>query len=100
MDNQVKEETVETGEGSLYVGNFPMFDSPITAQLTIHINNLFNDYDKGTVTKTFKNLLENPEAINKVQGSVRIKQIIEYYGVETCQAWFTLVYGWQFGEVG
>lgn len=99
MDNQAQANQIETGESqNVTVGDFPMFGQPIPYQLTIHVNNLFTQYDKTMITNTFKNLLENPEYIGK-SGHTRINQIIDYYGVDLCRDWFTLVYGWQFGEI-
>lgn len=80
-------------------GVFPLSQSPITYQLTIHINNLLTQYGKQS-TATFKAALTNPDELNEWSDlDFRVSQIILHYGPDAVQSWFKLIHGWTFSEV-
>lgn len=78
---------------------FKIEDRPIAVQLTIHVNNLILTYGSKSIIPEFKSILYNPELLNE-SGSLMVKQIINHYGVGTCQKWFKDIYGWGFEKVG
>lgn len=91
MDNRVFQE-IDNVEYKV----FPMSVSPIDYQITIHVTNMINTYDK-PIIKAFKYYLYNPESLNDSQVySIRTKEIIQYYGVEVMRDWFNCFYGWEF----
>lgn len=77
---------------------FLLAQSPIQVQITHHITNLKNCYDKRTVIKLFKlMLLDLPiNAVYDHDMYHRIVQIINYYGKNSVQEWFEMIYGWSF----
>lgn len=79
---------------NVIVGKFNLMNSPDLAQITIHVNNLLITYGKDVI-KEFKEKLYNPDSSI---GGLTVRQLIEYYGQERMQEFFTLIYGWDFNK--
>lgn len=98
METEVKVEVevVEPEIDNVVVTDvFALCKSPAAYQLTIHITNLIETYNKDVI-KEFKGYLHNPETLITDMSSVRVRAIINHYGIKTCQKWFTDIYGWNF----
>jgi len=90
MDNRLEGEVIHI--------KFKLDDSPVSVQLTKHINALliYQDTNRKAVLDCFKTKLRNPE----LEGfNLRVNQIVDHYGVKACKDWFTLIYDWKFSEV-
>lgn len=74
---------------------FALCKTPDAYQLTIHVTNLIETYGP-TIIKAFKGYLYNPETLLTNMSEVRVRVIINHYGIPTCQKWFTDIYGWDF----
>lgn len=101
-ETEIKNETkvkvpIEQDVNNVVVADvFALCKSPAAFQLTIHVNNLIQTYDKTNIIKAFKGYLKNPETLLTDMSEVRIRAIINHYGIPTCQKWFTDIYGWNF----
>ena len=72
---------------------FKLLEWPVTAQITIHVNNLILTYGN-KVLGDFKNHLYQ----NESTGGLTIEQLINYYGHDKMKEYFNLIYGWNFTE--
>jgi len=92
MANIVKE---KKKEGKLIMGRFPLSNSPLAVQLTIHINNMFITWpkQKKDLLRDFKGALNGSK-----EGSKRAHQLIDHYGMNFCKQWFKDIYGWEFKQ--
>jgi hypothetical protein len=77
---------------------FKLTKSPVSVQLTVHINNLLITYGSHNIIPLFKDYLFNPTSLEKDKSGIVVQNIIRYYGIKTCQDWFTLIYGWNFTQ--
>jgi hypothetical protein len=69
---------------------------PDQYQLTVHINNLLVHYynQKKFIIKEFKKILDKGEVPRYT--NLRMRQIIDHYGIYQVRVWFSMVYGWKF----
>lgn len=74
---------------------FALSKSPTAYQLTKHVTNMIETYGNSAI-KEFKDYLHNPETLLTNMSNFRTRQIINHYGIKTCQKWFTDIYGWDF----
>lgn len=84
-------DTQEISINNVVVGPFRLLESPITAQITIHINNMILTYGNGII-QDFKEYLSQKDTYLLQNG----QQIVEYYGEDKMREYFSLIYGWTF----
>ena len=92
--NKVQEPEEVIGE--LIHVDFPMYEKPAGVQYTIHVNNLLATYpkQKKQIIKQFKDICKT----DKISGleHLRVRQIVEHYGINYTKQWFKDIYGWNF----
>ena len=92
MANTLKKIKKKQQSGELVKHRFPLSYKPRAVQFTVHINNLIGQ--NKNLIKDIKEVLQK----GKVESFTyfRIKELIDYYGMEYCREWFSEVYGWEF----
>jgi len=98
VDARIVSKEVSAEEGQLVQGAFPLAMQPGDFQLTVHVSNLTTTYKKEGILQSFKEVLTAPEKLQENLHGIRIRQIIEFYGIEKTRQWFTMVYGWNFNQ--
>lgn len=92
-----KEKTIKTGEDStVVIGKFALLDRPIMSQLTVTINNLILTYGSNSIIPQFKAALFNPENISIYNTGFIVRNVILYYGINSCKQYFAIIYGWKY----
>lgn len=98
--SELESQLTEVEESNVERVDFPLSHAPTSLQISIHVTNLVAQFGNGA-TAAFKSLLNDEETLldDAYDYNFRARQIVDYYGIDNMQAWFSLVYGWSFNKV-